>query len=216
MNSVKTKGIILSETPFQESSKILNILTEDYGLIGVLSKGCKTMKSKLRSLSNKMIYAEFVLSYKENKLSILTDGEILDSYKSIYTDFKKASYSFYIIDLVNQVLKENNNKNIFNLLQDTLNKIDNNYSCELLTSIIEIKLLQYLGVEIDTNNLEEYNLNTKTINIINLFNNIEISTITKLELEDINLYKELNNFIINYYDNYTGIYLKNKNKLINL
>lgn len=216
MNSVKTKGIILSETPFQESSKILNILTEDYGLIGVLSKGCKTMKSKLRSLSNKMIYAEFVLSYKENKLSILTDGEILDSYKSIYTDFKKASYSFYIIDLVNQVLKENNNKNIFNLLQDTLNKIDNNYSCELLTSIIEIKLLQYLGVEIDTNNLEEYNLNTKTINIINLFNNIEISKINKLDLEDINLYKELNDFIINYYDNYTGIYLKNKNKLINL
>lgn len=215
MNSVKTKGIILSETPFQESSKILNILTEDYGLIGVLSKGCKTMKSKLRSLSNKMIYAEFVLSYKENKLSILTDGEILDSYKSIYTDFKKASYSFYIIDLVNQVLKENNNKNIFNLLQDTLNKIDNNYSCELLTSIIEIKLLQYLGVEIDTNNLEEYNLNTKTINIINLFNNIEISKINKLDLEDINLYKELNDFIINYYDNYTGIYLKNKNRMLN-
>lgn len=216
MNSVKTKGIILSETPFQESSKILNILTEDYGLIGVLSKGCKTMKSKLRSLSNKMIYAEFVLSYKENKLSILTDGEILDSYKSIYTDFKKASYSFYIIDLVNQVLKENNNKNIFNLLQDTLNKIDNNYSCELLTSIIEIQLLKYLGVEIDTNNLEEYNLNIKTINIINLFNDIDISKLTKLELEDINLYNELNNFIINYYDNYTGIYLKNKNKLINL
>ena len=35
---LKTKGIVLNETPFSETSKILNILTEDYGMIGVISK----------------------------------------------------------------------------------------------------------------------------------------------------------------------------------
>ena len=35
---LKTKGIVLSETPYSESSKILNVLTSDYGLIGIISR----------------------------------------------------------------------------------------------------------------------------------------------------------------------------------
>ena len=38
MKLESVKGIILSETNYHESSKILNILTEEYGMIGVISK----------------------------------------------------------------------------------------------------------------------------------------------------------------------------------
>ena len=38
------EGIILSETNYSESSKILNVLTKEYGLIGVISKGCRNIK----------------------------------------------------------------------------------------------------------------------------------------------------------------------------
>ena len=50
------EGIILSEVNYSESSKILNILTREYGLIGVLSRGCRNIKSKLRGVSRKLIY----------------------------------------------------------------------------------------------------------------------------------------------------------------
>ena len=60
----KTKGIVLTETPYSETSKILNVLTEDYGLIGVISKGCKVLKSKLRGVSNKMNYCEYTIKSK--------------------------------------------------------------------------------------------------------------------------------------------------------
>ena len=43
----KIEGVVISETPFKENSKILNILTKD-GVIGVVSKGCKNLKSSLR------------------------------------------------------------------------------------------------------------------------------------------------------------------------
>ena len=82
--NVVTKGIVLSETSYGESSKILNILTEDYGLIGVISKGSKNIKSKLRGISGKMAYAEFTISYKEKGLSTLVDGNILNSFKNIF------------------------------------------------------------------------------------------------------------------------------------
>ena len=38
----KTRGIVLSETSYSETSKILNVLTEDYGMIGIISKGCNS------------------------------------------------------------------------------------------------------------------------------------------------------------------------------
>ena len=68
---IKTiQGMVVSEVPFKESSKILNILTKD-GIIGVISKGCKNIKSNLRIISNKLIYGEFTIYYNENKLSTL-------------------------------------------------------------------------------------------------------------------------------------------------
>ena len=58
-------GIVLSETNYSESSKILNVLTEEYGLIGVMSKGCRNIKSKLRGVSRKLIYGTFNIYYKD-------------------------------------------------------------------------------------------------------------------------------------------------------
>nr|MCR4581872.1 recombination protein O N-terminal domain-containing protein [Bacilli bacterium] len=45
---IKTiRGVIINETPHKESSKILSVLTED-GIISLISKGCKSLKSPLR------------------------------------------------------------------------------------------------------------------------------------------------------------------------
>ena len=64
-------GIVLSETNYSESSKILNVLTEEYGLIGVMSKGCRNIKSKLRGVSRKLIYGTFNIYHKDKGLSTL-------------------------------------------------------------------------------------------------------------------------------------------------
>ena len=125
---LKTKGIVLSETPYSETSKILNVLTSDFGLIGIISKGCRNVKNKLRGVSNKMNYCEYTISYKENGLSTLIEGNIINPYKNIFLDMKKAVYSFYIMDLVSQVLKENNNKDLFSLLETALSKINDGLS----------------------------------------------------------------------------------------
>ena len=60
MKIEEVEGIILSETNYSETSKILNILTKEYGLIGVISKGCRNMKSKLRGVSRKLVLVNFI------------------------------------------------------------------------------------------------------------------------------------------------------------
>ena len=50
------EGIILNETNYGETSKILNILTKEYGYISVMSKGSRTLKSRLRGISMRLVY----------------------------------------------------------------------------------------------------------------------------------------------------------------
>ena len=235
----KTKGIVLTETPYSETSKILNILTCDFGLIGVISKGCKSLKNKLRGVSNKMNYGEYTINYKEKGLSTLIEGTTINSFKNIYVDMKKAMYAFYLMDLVSQVLKENNDKEIFNLLVPALIKINDGLSPELISNIVEIKLLDYLGVSL---NLEEcslcgnkedlitiditsggvvckncyndgYIMNNKALHLMRLLKKIDINKLETLEITDEEIFKEIDKFIYEYYSSYTGIYLKKKDHM---
>ena len=47
MEIISIEGIVVGTTKYGENSKILNILTKDKGLIGVISKGSLKEKSKL-------------------------------------------------------------------------------------------------------------------------------------------------------------------------
>ena len=238
----KVKGIVLTETSYSETSKILNVLTDEYGLIGVISKGCKNLKNKLRGVSNKMCYSEYTINYKEKGLSTLIEGNTINSFKNIYVDMKKAMYAFYLMDLVSQVLKENNNKEIFYLLESALTKINDGLSPELISNIIEIKLLDYLGVSLELDNCvlcgsEEdlvtidltsggvickncysngYIMNDKALHLMQLLKKIDISKLNQLEITDEDIFKEIDKFLNEYYTSYTGIYLKKKGSFINM
>ena len=37
---LEVDGFVLSEIPYGESSKIINVLTREYGVIGIMCKGC--------------------------------------------------------------------------------------------------------------------------------------------------------------------------------
>ncbi len=237
---LKTKGIVLSETPYSETSKILNVLTIDYGLIGIISKGSRNLKNKLRGVSNKMNYCEYTINYKEKGLSTLIEGTTINSFKNIYVDMKKAMYSFYLMDLTSQVLKENNNKEIFNLLVPALIKINDGLSPELISNIVEIKLLDYLGVSL---NLEEcsicgnkddlitidltnggvickdcytdgYIMNNKALHLMQLLKKVDINKLETLEITDEDIFREIDKFIYEYYTSFTGIYIKKKDNLL--
>ena len=236
MNKIKVKGIIISETNYSESSKILNVLTGEYGLIGVISKGCRNFKSKLRSVSMKLTYGYFYINYKEDGLSTLTEVDVIDEFKNIKTDLTKIGYCSYLIDLANQVIKQNSNEEIFNILESSLIKINNSFDPSIITNIVELKYLSYLGVspildkcsicgdtkDIITVNSDaggylckscytnEYITDEKTIKLLRMFEFVDILKIKELNILDKNK-KEINKFLEDYYLKYTGLYFKPKN-----
>ena len=234
------EGIIIREKDYGDTSKILDIFTKEYGIIGVIAKGCKTMKSKLRSVTTKFTYGIFNIYYKENKLSTLKEVDIVNNFKNIKINIESIAYSTYLLDLSEQVYKQNNNMDIYNILISTLIKINDKYDPLALTNIVELKYLEYLGVmpELDRcsicgstdiitlssdkggyicSNCRTYEkiLDNKILKLLRMFYYVDISKIDKLSISD-NIKKEINEFLDNYYERYTGLYLKSKKFLNNI
>lgn len=238
MKIEEVEGIVIRETNYSESSKILNILTKDRGLIGVMSKGCRNMKSKLRGASRRLIYGTFHIYYKETGLSTLIDIDVKNSYNNILTNFDAITYATYILMLIEQVSKQGGDDSIFDLLRSSLNKIDEGFNPLIITNIVELKCLEYLGVMPsidccsicgDNQNIltlsseqggfvcknchtTEVIVSPNTIKLIRMLYYVDIDKISKLELKNSSV-EEINNFIDEYYDKYTGLYLKNKKNI---
>lgn len=235
MKIESVEGIVLSEVNYSESSKILNVLTKQFGLIGIMSKGCRNVKSKLRGVSRKLIYGTFNIYYKEDGVSTLISVDLINSFSHTMMDLEKISYSSFILDLVLQVVRQNNDSKIFELLRDSLIKIEVGVNPIVITNIIELKLLEFLGVK---PNLDSCSLCGNTKNIVSLsgtdhgficgacytnqrltssdviktvrlYDLIDINSITKIDI-DVNVIKEINTFIDEYYEKYTGLYIKSK------
>ena len=142
----KVEGIVVGERSYSETSKILDVFTKKYGIIGVLSKGCKRMKSPLRSVSEKLTFGDFHIFYKESKLSTLSSVDVKDIFKNIKKDIKKISYASYLLELSSNIYKQSEDENIYDILVAALTKINENFDEEVITNIVELKYLKYLGI----------------------------------------------------------------------
>ena len=237
----EVEGIIVSEKPYGETSKIINVLTDKYGIIGMMVKGCRTMKSPLRSVTGKLTYGKFFIYYKRDKLSLLSEVNVINNFNNIKKDIDKISYASFLLELAEQVYKQHSHSDVYKLLIDGLIKINDNFDPLVITNIIELKYLDFLGVMpiIDScsicgtdksiatlssskggyvcNNCltNEKLVSDKTIKLIRLFYYVDISKISKLEIGNLEK-KEINEFLDEYYDSYTGLYLKSKNFIKNL
>ena len=235
----KLEGIVISEKSYSETSKIINVLTKDLGIVGMIAKGAKTLKSPLRNATTKLTYGIFNIRYKDNGLSTLISVDVIDSLKEIRKDINKISYASFIADLSEQVIKHSSS-DIFDLFRDSLIKINEGYDPLVISNILELKYLDYLGVmpiidecsicgstkaivtlSVDKGGYvcsncytNEKRVSEKTVKLIRMFYYLDISKIEKLEINN-DTKKEINEFLDNYYDKYTGLYLKSKSFIHN-
>ena len=241
MKIVDVKGLVLNETNYSDSSKILNVLTSEYGLIGIISKGCRNLKSKLRGASRKLVYGTFHFYYKENGLSTLISIDVISDYPKTIMNLERVVYASYLLDLTRQVVKQSKDSNILPLVVSSLDKIENGLNPAVVTNILELKYLDFLGVSPvvtgcavcgKTTNIvslsptaggfickdcyqNEGYYSDKSIKLLQMYYYVDLEKITKIDVNP-KVNEEINKFLEDYYDRYTGIYLNSKKMLKNV
>ena len=228
------EGIIISTVDYKESSKIINIFTKTEGIVGIVARGSKRLKSNISASSSVLTYGIFHINTRSRGMGNLLEVDIINNFKNIKSNLLKINYACFLLELTSQVYRHDNDNSIYKLLIDGLNKINDGYDENVITSIIELKMLDYLGIRPvidrcvscgDSNIItissykggylckncigNEKILNIKTLKLIRMFYYIDISKISKIDVSN-DVMREINLFIDDYYDRYSGLYLKSK------
>ena len=196
------------------------------------------MKSRLRAVTTKFTYAYFHVYYKKDKLSLLKEVDIINSLSNIKKDLKLIGYMSYVTELSTQVFKQNSEDNIFALYIEIVKKLNEGLEPIVLSNILEIKYLDYLGISLNLNSCincgnkkdivtvdpdqggyvckncyrGERIVPLTIIKLLRMYYLVDIKTITSLNIKVENI-EQVNYFLTKYYERYTGLYLKSKDFL---
>ncbi|WAM34887.1 DNA repair protein RecO [Caldicellulosiruptor morganii] len=145
MKFIKARGIVLKDINFEESSKILTILTAEIGKIQALSKNCRRTLSPLSACSQPLIYSEFVLTKTKDVYSI-SSASVIESFFDLTHDVGLTIYSSYLIELVDNFIElEQKNEDVLRLLLNSLYMLKKGADPETICRIFEIKILIFTG-----------------------------------------------------------------------
>ncbi len=236
---LEVDGFVLSEIPYGETSKIINVLTREYGVIGIMCKGAKSLKNKYRVPTMKLSYSHFNIMYKENKLSTLVSADVINPFKLVKSDILLVSFLAYLTELTSQVVKQSNDiENIYDDFIKTILKLEDGLDPIVLTNILEIKYLEYLGVLFNLdecvicgskNNIATFDadkggyicincltneiiVDKKVIKMIRMYYYVNIDSIKEIKVDGVTK-NTINKYLDLYYERYTGLYLNSKDFL---
>jgi len=123
----KTRGIVLNKVKYSETSLIVKIYTELFGLQSYLVRGIRSKKSNIKpALLQHLALVELVVYHKEKK-SIQNIKEIKSAFQfnSIPFDIRKSSIIVFLNEILCKVIKEEEcNKDLFEFLFNSIKILD--------------------------------------------------------------------------------------------
>ena len=102
---ITTTGLVLRETLYKESSKLLTVLTADLGKISVLAKGARRRGSKTAASTQLLACSEMTLFEGKNGYT-LTESRCIELFEGLRTDLALLSLGSYFAEVLETVSQE--------------------------------------------------------------------------------------------------------------
>lgn len=124
----KTPGIVLRTIRYGETSVVVNIFTESFGVQSYLVNGVRTGKAKTSkaNLLQPANQLDLVVYHQENKnLQRISDFRFAYLYRSLYANVIKNTIALYLVELLDKTLKQPEPQpELFQLSSDALQWMD--------------------------------------------------------------------------------------------
>lgn len=150
MYSFKTSGIVIKRMNFGEADRILTILTERLGKIKAIAKGVRKIKSKMAGSLEPYMLIDFEL-HEGKTFYIITGASISARYKNIHSDIKKTAKVYFVGELIDKFLEENQKaNNVFEISLQILQAIED-YERSLQIVAYQLKIIEAAGFKPELN-----------------------------------------------------------------
>jgi len=162
LSTYSDHAIILKRIDFDEAKRIITLFTRNHGKVSAIAPGVRKVTSRKGSHLELFNHSQVFLAKGKN-LDIITEAETIDFFENIRNDLEKIGQAYYIVELIDSLLPEQQrNDKVFDLtlaILKKLNKVDTrqpdnqNYSedsqplaeTRQLLRDFEVNLLKLLG-----------------------------------------------------------------------
>lgn len=145
----KTRGIVFRFTKYGETSIIVNIFTEAFGLQSYIVNGVRSSSTKSRiALYQPLTLLDLVVYHRENaNINRIKEIKCVHPFHSIYTDVKKSTIGMFMLEVMNKGIKEQSHAGeVFDFLFNSIVALDmTDQDVENFHLIFLLKLSRYLG-----------------------------------------------------------------------
>lgn len=101
-----TEGLVLRETEYRDSDKLLTVLTRDNGKMTLKARGVRTGRSKLKSACQLLTYSEFTVNDAFHGYYAITEAEPRQMFSKIRSDLELLSLASYFAQVTECISQE--------------------------------------------------------------------------------------------------------------
>jgi DNA repair protein RecO (recombination protein O) len=144
---VTTEAIILRSRKQGDTSKIVSLYTLDFGLVDVIAKGAREMKSKFGSALEPFTISKATFYKKEGKeLYLLSNAEVITPMRNMQCDLEHIEAATKVIELLLRAQHhEESHPELFRLVKETLQVMNESKSVASVLFAYYLKYISFAG-----------------------------------------------------------------------
>lgn len=138
---ISTDGLVIKETSYGESDRLITVITRDLGVISAYVKGVKSFKSKRSPATSLLSYSDFIIEKKGDTYRI-TEASANKVFFGAGSDIVTLSIAQYFCELCN-IFKpvEQESEEFLRLILNSLHFLtEKKRSPELIKAITELRI----------------------------------------------------------------------------
>jgi DNA repair protein RecO (recombination protein O) len=144
-----TSGIVFHSTRFSDTSAVVKIYTEEFGLMSFLIKGLYSKRSKLRSaMFGHLTLLDLVVERREHKtMHYIRELNFNQAQTDLSNSISRSAIILYINELLYKCVKEEEcNRPLFGFIATSIQKLaDKDMPVQAFHLLFMLKLTRFLG-----------------------------------------------------------------------
>jgi DNA repair protein RecO (recombination protein O) len=138
---------------YGEADRIMQILTPEFGKIGVIAKGVRREKSKLAGGVELLAVCDLTVHQGKGELGIVTSARLDTFFSHILTDYDRLQFAYYALKDISKATEILSEPAFFDLLRETLKHLNDESVDLAITDLwyrLQIAILLGLGINLST------------------------------------------------------------------
>ncbi len=143
--NIRVESVVLRHNDWGEADRLLVLYTRDQGKLRAVAKGVRKLRSRKAGHLEPFTRVTLMLAAGRD-LWIVTQAQTIDAYLPIREDLMRTGYAAYVVELLDRfTYEEGENRLLFQLLTDTLERIAVDEDAYTAVRYYELHLLDLLG-----------------------------------------------------------------------